>query len=379
MTQTRTPEPPAPLRQISFELTNICNLRCSYCVRDDESLYRTPAHFFPTELLRRVLREAAAAHPVKVVSFTGGEATLHPKFAEVVEAVADAGLRFTLVTNGWHFERVRPHLLARKAAVGQVAFSLDGATAAEHDRWRGDGSFSRVRRGAEACLADGLPFGFKVVLRRDVVARLEAVAMTAARLGARSLQFSHFLSTSSAAEGESALSLEERREAEREVAALGRVLRMQVGLSTGYYNTDPAPPCIILRGESCHVDFRGRLTLCCNLSDYRGAGEEGDVLADLNREPFPRAFERLRGVAAGQLERRSAALAEFAARGQEPDLETGSPCLFCIKCFGKTPWRQAPDARLTALPVLNRAEAAGLRAASPSTPSKPQDATCGRP
>jgi MoaA/NifB/PqqE/SkfB family radical SAM enzyme len=363
------PQKPGPgLRQISFELTNICNLRCSYCVRDDESLYRTAAHYFPVELLRRVLREAAASHPLRSVSFTGGEATLHPKFGEVIEAVAEAGLRFTLVTNGWHFERVRPRLLARKAAVGQIAFSLDGATAAEHDRWRGEGSFARVRRAAESCLADGLPFGFKIVLRRDVVARLEAVAMTAARLGARSLQFSHFLSTSQTAEGESALSAEERREAEREIGALVRILRMQVGLSAGYYNTDPEPPCIVLRGESCHVDFRGRLTLCCNLSDYRGAGEEGDVLADLNREPFTAAFERLRRVAGEQSERRRAALEDFAARSERPDLETGSPCLFCIKCFGKTPWRLAQDAPAKTLPVINR---------SGARPQATPEITCG--
>jgi MoaA/NifB/PqqE/SkfB family radical SAM enzyme len=359
------------LRQISFELTNICNLRCSYCVRDDESLYRTAAHYFPIELLRRVLREVAAAHPLRAVSFTGGEATLHPRFGEVVEAVAEAGLQFTLVTNGWHFERVRPHLLARRSAVGQVAFSLDGATAAEHDRWRGAGSFARLRRAAESCLADGLPFGFKIVLRRDVLARIEAVAMTAARLGARSLQFSHFLPTSPAAESESALSMEERREAEREIATLARILRMQVGLSAGYYNTNPEPPCIILRGESCHVDFRGRLTLCCNLSDYRGAGEEGDILADLNREPFNVAFARLRRVAVEQLERRSEALTEFAARGQQPDLETGSPCLFCIKCFAKTPWRPAESTTAKTLPIINHVEAAASPQATP-------ELTCGQ-
>ncbi|HZI19427.1 MAG TPA: radical SAM protein [Pyrinomonadaceae bacterium] len=371
MTTTQTPETVSPLRQISFELTNICNLRCSYCVRDDESLYRTPAHYFPVTLLRRVLAEASATHPLQVVSFTGGEPTLHPKFGEVVGAVAGAGLRLTLVTNGWHFERVRPHLLKHREAIGHVAFSVDGATAPEHDGWRGEGSFARVLRAVESCRADGLSFGFKVVLRRDVVARLEAVAMTAARLGARSLQFSHFLPTSSAAEGESALSAGERREAEREVGALARILRMQVGLSAGYHNTDPDPPCIVLRGESCHVDFRGRLTLCCNLSDYRGAGDEPDVLADLNREPFARAYERLRHVAAGQLERRREALGDFAARGQEPDLETASPCLFCIKCFSKTPWRPKAEAPARSLPVLARAGGARPHAASEAANWRP--------
>ena len=41
-----------------------------------------------------------------------------------------------------------------------------------------------------------------------------------------------------------------------------------------------------------NVDFRGRLSLCCNLSGYRGAAEELDVVADLNVESFDSAYSK---------------------------------------------------------------------------------------
>jgi hypothetical protein len=88
-----------------------------------------------------------------------------------------------------------------------------------------------------------------------------------------------------------------------------------------------------------NVDYRGRLSLCCNLSGYRGAAEENDVVADLNVESFAQGLARLRAAAAAQLQRRKDALVTLRAKGVKPDLYTGSPCLFCLQSYGKLPWR----------------------------------------
>jgi hypothetical protein len=103
---------------------------------------------------------------------------------------------------------------------------------------------------------------------------------------------------------------------------------------------------------SCNIDYRGRLSLCCNLSGYRGSGVEPDVVADLNEEPFASAFERLTLLAQEQLERRRAALAEHAERNAKPDLYLDSPCLFCLKSFGKLPWHKEASNVSRALPVV---------------------------
>lgn len=346
----------APPR-MSVELTNICNLHCSYCLRDEDDLYHSPANFFPVELLRRIVARARETYGLTYVSFTGGEVTIHPKFGEIVEAVAAEGVQFSFVTNGWHFDRVYPLLLKHRAALRVVAFSLDGPTREEHDRWRGDGSFVRVVRAMTRCRVAGIPFVLKVGIRRDTVARLQEFALFAARLGAAGLHFAHLLPTSGALEDDSALTQEERREAEHEIAILSNILKMPVGIVTGYHNLDPAPPCSALAGKTCNVDFRGRLSLCCNLSGYRGAAGEPEVVADLTREDFAEGFARLQRIAAEQNERRRRALASFAEEGREPDLYTSSPCLFCLQSFGKTPWRGAymGDVRARALPVISNA------------------------
>jgi MoaA/NifB/PqqE/SkfB family radical SAM enzyme len=330
-------------QRLTVELANICNLHCSYCLRSDENLYSTHAEFFPLELLRRVIAEARDVAGVSRINFTGGEPTLHPHFGETLRAVGDAGLTASFVTNGWHFDRIWPALQENRAAVSHVAFSLDGITREDHDRWRGNGSFERIVQAFSRCHISQLPFAIKVVVRRDLVDQLEQIAIFAARMGASSLQFVHVMPTSNAVADDSALSLDEQRAAEQEIAILARIFKMNIGIDVGYYNIDETrPPCAPLAGVNINVDYRGRLSLCCNLSGFRGAAEENDVVADLNMESFASAYEKFMALAAAQLQRRTEKLAALRAQDSAPDIYSGSPCLFCLQSFGKIPWHEPP-------------------------------------
>jgi len=332
-------------RRLNVELANICNLHCSYCFRADENLYSSHAEFFPIELLRRVIAEARSAANITRIGFTGGEPTLHPAFSETLHAVGEAGLTSSFVTNGWHFDRVWPAIQENRAAISHVAFSLDGVTRDDHDRWRGNGSFDRLVRAFSRCYMSDLPFVMKIVIRRDLVGQLEQIALFAARMGAASLHFVHVMPTSSAVADDSALSLDEQRVAEQEIAILARIFKMNIGIDVGYYNIDETrPPCASLAGTSMNIDYRGRLSLCCNLSGFRGGTEEQDVVADLNVETFASAYEKFMAVVSAQLQRRKDALAALRHRATTPDIYTGSPCMFCLQSFNKIPWQrgQAP-------------------------------------
>ena len=327
-------------QRLSVELANICNLHCSYCFRSEDNLYSSRAEFFPVQLLRRIIDEARHVAHVTKINFTGGEPTLHPDFGATLETVAAAGMTSSFVTNGWHFERVWPELVANRESISHVAFSLDGITRQTHDTWRGSGSFDRLVRAFSRCYMSNLPFAMKVTVRRDLVDQLEQIAIFAARMGAAALNFVHVMPTSTAIADESALNLDEQRMVEEEVAILARIFKMNIGVDVGYYNIDEErAPCSPLAGTSMNVDYRGRLTLCCNLSGFRGAAEETDVIADLNVESFASAFAKLKEVAAAQLKKRKDALSALRAQGVTPDVFTGSPCLFCLQSFGKTPWR----------------------------------------
>jgi MoaA/NifB/PqqE/SkfB family radical SAM enzyme len=343
----RTPE-----TALCVELVNRCNLHCGYCLRDEDALYHDRFEFFSPELLERILVEARDVFALSLVTFTGGEVTMHPRFGEIVQMVASHGLQVGFVTNGWLFDRVYPVLVENLATVRIVAFSLDGPTAETHDKWRGDGSFIRVIRAMSRCRAAKIPFAVKVCLRRDTVPLLQEFALFSARLGAKRLNFAHLLPSSQSIDRELALSQEERRDAEHEIAILSNIFKMKVTIATGYFDIDPAIPCVALRGEHLNVDYRGRLTLCCNLSGYRGSEGEEDVVADLKTETFADGLERLRTLAALQVTRRREALDALRITGDKPDLNISSPCMFCLKSFRKTPWNSGAADHERDLPVL---------------------------
>jgi sulfatase maturation enzyme AslB (radical SAM superfamily) len=325
--------------RLSVELANICNLHCSYCFRSEDNLYSRHAEFFPVELLRRIVGEAREAAHITRVNFTGGEPTLHPQFTEVLETIGAANLQTSFVTNGWHFERVWPALSSNRPTISHVAFSLDGIDRETHDRWRGNGSFDRLIRAFSRCYMSQLPFAIKIVIRRDLVDQLEQIAIFAARMGAAALNFVHVMPTSSGFENDLSLNRDEQRAAEEEIAILARIFKMKIGIDVGYYNIDEQrAPCSPLAGKSMNVDYRGRLSLCCNLSGFRGAAEEPDVVADLNVESFASALVKLRELASAQLQRRREALVTLRANGTTPNLYAGSPCLFCLQSYGKIPW-----------------------------------------
>jgi MoaA/NifB/PqqE/SkfB family radical SAM enzyme len=339
--------------RVIIELTNTCNLHCSYCSRDDDALHHSPAQFMPVDLVRRIVKGAREAYGCMHASFTGGEVTIHPHFREIVQAVREEGLKFGFVTNGWHFDRVCQTVLDNRDAVRGIGFSVDGATREAHDYWRGEGSFVRLMKSVTKCYVHCIPFTFKVGIRRDTIPQLEQIVLLAARMGAKGVLFSHLLPTSMEVEDESALSLEERRHVEQEICILASIFKITVGIAVGYYNIDPEPPCDALLGQTSNVDYRGRLSLCCNLSGYRNADGEPDVVADLTREDFATAYERLSRIAGEQVLRRQEALASFAESDRAPDLYTASPCLFCLKSFSKIPWRADANHNSRTLPILN--------------------------
>jgi len=199
-------------------------------------------------------------------------------------------------------------------------------------------------RAFSRCYLGRLPFAIKIVVRRELVDQLERIAVFAARMGAAALNFAHVMPTSSAAQNDLTLNREEQRAVEEEIAILARIFKMNIGIDVGYYNVDvQRAPCAPLAGTSMNVDYRGRLSLCCNLSGFRGAAAEPDVVADLNVESFAAALPKLHALAAAQLQRRKDMLTSLRARGVAPDLYAGSPCLFCLQSYGKIPWHH--DAR----------------------------------
>ncbi|MGW2544042.1 radical SAM protein [Kitasatospora sp. NPDC001574] len=161
-----------------------CNLACPQCL-DDKSVRESTADE------RVALAAHIATSGVLGVDISGGEPLLLrdlPDLARAVRSHNTAAVSCT--TNGWHLERRVAELVG---SVDALRVSLDGATEATHDHWRGPGSHRRAMAGIRAAAAEGLPVQLQMVLMRANRHEAQALLDLAAHLGVGGVTFLQML------------------------------------------------------------------------------------------------------------------------------------------------------------------------------------------
>ena len=93
------------LKRVYLEITNVCNLSCSFCPGT-----KRQKHFLSTEEFS-VLAEKLAGHTEYLYLHVMGEPLLHPQLVELLTVAADHGFKICLTTNGTLLARTLPVLL----------------------------------------------------------------------------------------------------------------------------------------------------------------------------------------------------------------------------------------------------------------------------
>lgn len=81
--------------RVELFISSACNLRCSFCVENERISKRS---FMAWDVLEARVR-AYAERGVQLVQFMGGEATVHPRFADALRLCKELGLRTYVITN----------------------------------------------------------------------------------------------------------------------------------------------------------------------------------------------------------------------------------------------------------------------------------------
>ena len=180
-------------RTIGVVLTERCNYKCLSCAcwrkdsdAEEMSLEQWIAAF--TDVRKFVGNF--------MIQFGGGEPFVFKPFLDLVEWCRDAGIRWTVTTNGSAFS---PKIAQRVANARPIAvnISVDGATAAVHDHSRGvAGSLQTIARGIEtlkiARQRAGSSFAIRIkpTVHRANVREMPALVRWAETIGASSIDFS---------------------------------------------------------------------------------------------------------------------------------------------------------------------------------------------
>jgi pyruvate-formate lyase-activating enzyme/diadenosine tetraphosphatase ApaH/serine/threonine PP2A family protein phosphatase len=153
-----------------------CNLACDYCVVASSPGARrrelSAQRFF-------ALVDEAVREGFNEIYLTGGEPFVHPQIGALIEYACER-LPTVVLTNAMLFTGRRRAQLERLAGRPGLTLqsSIDGASAATHDRWRGDGSWSKAMDGLRLAADLNLPLRVAMTQtpdNRDEVEKLRGV------------------------------------------------------------------------------------------------------------------------------------------------------------------------------------------------------------
>ena len=171
-------------RVVAWEVTRRCPLACRHCRAG--AMDRAYAGELSTDECLRVL-DSLAGFGRPMIIWTGGEPMCRADILELVRGASARGLRSVMAPCGMLV--TRDALTALKAAgVTACSFSLDGATAASHDAFRGvAGAFENVTRAMAVAREIGMPFQVNATVSRINRGELPAIREAAIARGARTL------------------------------------------------------------------------------------------------------------------------------------------------------------------------------------------------
>jgi radical SAM protein with 4Fe4S-binding SPASM domain len=168
-------------RMIAWEVTRACPLACRHCRA--AAMAKAPPGELTTDEGRRLLDNIASFSRPTII-LTGGEPMLRDDIYDLAAHARDVGLPVVMAPCGIYLNGETVGRL-KKAGVSCISVSIDGATAASHDAFRGvPGAFEMTLRGVEAALRGGLPFQINTTVCRHNLRELPAILELAIRLGA---------------------------------------------------------------------------------------------------------------------------------------------------------------------------------------------------
>jgi radical SAM protein with 4Fe4S-binding SPASM domain len=180
-----TPDVVPTPRLVFWETTGGCNLRCVHCRREWDA---APPNELTTDEARRLIIDAIAdAGWGSILVFSGGEPLMRADLFELLEHARKRGVIPALATNA---TLIDDGVARRLAALGvpRASVSLDGATAATHDAFRGlPGSFEQALAGIASLKAAGIEVQINVTFTKKNAADAPAMLELVQKLGACAL------------------------------------------------------------------------------------------------------------------------------------------------------------------------------------------------
>lgn len=156
---------------VGIGLTNDCNLHCAHCYRDTDRI---------EHISLAQIQQICQAVPVDAMGMGTGENALNPEFASIVRYLHERNVKLSIASNGYSLTTMPEDVLC---AFRDVEVSIDFATEAEQDAFRGAGNWALVHRAIERCQKLGIEVSILATLMRNNYDQMDRLVILARRNG----------------------------------------------------------------------------------------------------------------------------------------------------------------------------------------------------
>ncbi|MBR5093855.1 MAG: radical SAM protein [Oscillospiraceae bacterium] len=170
------------LHYLFLELTDGCDLRCRHC---GSRCGPGAATCLDADRAIETIRAAVAYEPRAHIVLTGGEPLLHPGFAQIVRALGELDVFWSLVTNATLLDAPTAALL-RANGIFSASVSLDGDEAEHNELRQSPWAFSAALRGIALLREARIPVQITTVVTRRTLDQLDRIETIVRAAGARS-------------------------------------------------------------------------------------------------------------------------------------------------------------------------------------------------
>ena len=174
----------ANLRLVAWEITRNCNLNCAHC-RAAATNQNYSGELDTAAAFRLLDQIAQVGSPIVIL--TGGEPLMRADVFELADYGTARGLRMVMAPNGTLITEAVAQKMAA-SGIQRISVSLDGATKACHDGFRGvEGAFEGALRGIAAAKRQGIEFQINTTISKFNYDQIPEILKLAENLGAAAL------------------------------------------------------------------------------------------------------------------------------------------------------------------------------------------------
>ena len=150
---------------LRISLTDNCNLRCFYCMPEEEYAFTPHTKLMQVEEIGQ-LAKLFVDHGVTKIRLTGGEPLVRKDAPEIIRTLSQLPVELTMTTNGIRIDDMLPQIL--EAGFSSINISLDTLQPDKFFRITRRDYFDRVRRNIDLLLEKQVQTKLNVVVMKGL-------------------------------------------------------------------------------------------------------------------------------------------------------------------------------------------------------------------